>query len=70
MNAKVIDLAARLRQLKTEAALGELRRIDKKHLLKYAEDFEAQAAQHPAIKTRLATRLAALLRALAEEQTP
>ena len=52
----------------TEAAMTELRRIDEKHLLSYAENFERQAAGHPEIKTRLVVRLAALLRALAAEQ--
>lgn len=67
--APVIDLAAHRKAKATDDALAELRRIDKAHLLKYADDFERQAAPHPEIKTRLVTRLAALLRALAAEQT-
>lgn len=52
----------------TDAALVALRRIDKQHLLDYATNFETQAEGKPEIKTRLALRLAALLRTLAAEQ--
>ena len=67
--APVIDLAAHRKAKTTEAALAELRRVDATAMLRVAEDFERQAAPHPEIKTRLITRLAALLRALAAEQT-
>lgn len=68
MSGKVISLATRREAQSTEAALAELRRVDKAHMLKYAEDFERAAEGHPEIKTRLALRLAGLLRALAAEQ--
>ncbi len=53
----------------TAQALAELRRIEAVAMLRTAEEFERQAAPHPEIKTRLITRMAALLRALAAEQT-
>lgn len=65
----VVDLAAHRKAKTTEAALDELRRVDMVHMLALAADFERQAAPHPEIKTRLVTRLAALLRALAAEQS-
>ena len=67
--APVIDLAAHRKAKATDDALAELRRVDMVHMLALAADFERQAAPHPEIKTRLITRLAALLRALAAEQT-
>ena len=67
--APVIDLAAHRKAKTTDDALAELRRIEAVAMLRLAEDFERQAAPHPEIKTRLVTRLAALLRALAAEQS-
>jgi len=52
----------------TAQALAELRRIEGEHMRRVAADFDRQAAPHPEIKTRLVTRIAALLRALADEQ--
>ncbi len=69
MTATLVSPAQHRAMRSTDEALAELRRIDKVHMLKYADDFERAAEGHPEIKTRLALRLAALLRALAAEQS-